>query len=64
MMKQMFFKHNIDNNKLPLNKNNINSKVIDIIFIALFVAIIAVCSQIIIPFGQIPFTLQTLAVLL
>ena len=64
MMKQIFFKHNIDNNKLPLNKNNINSKVIDIIFIALFVAIIAVCSQIIIPFGQIPFTLQTLAVLL
>lgn len=53
------------NNKEKLSKkNNRTSKVADLVFIALFVAVIAVCSQIIIPFGQVPFTLQTLAVLL
>ena len=34
----------------------------DIVYIAMFTAIIAVCSQISIPLGVVPFTLQTLGV--
>lgn len=34
----------------------------DIVFIAMFTALIAVCSQISIPLGPVPFTLQTMAV--
>lgn len=34
----------------------------DIVYIALFTAVIAICSQISIPFGPVPFTLQTLGV--
>lgn len=45
---------------VALNKNNIA----DMIFISLFVAVMVVCSQIVIPFGQVPFTLQTMAVFL
>lgn len=53
------------NNKEKLSeKYKSNSRTTDIVFIALFVAVMVVCSQIIIPFGQVPFTLQTLAVLL
>lgn len=44
-----------------LNKNN---RLSDMIFISLFVAVMVVCSQIVIPFGQVPFTLQTMAVFL
>lgn len=62
-MKKIFFEQN-DNNSLPSNKNNINSNIANIVFVALFVAVIAVCAQIIIPFGQVPFTLQTLGVFL
>lgn len=34
----------------------------DLVFIAMFTALIAVCSQISISFGMVPFTLQTMAV--
>lgn len=54
---------NIDKNAI-LKKHGANIKIMDMVVVALFVAVIAVCSQIIIPFGQVPFTLQTLAVLL
>ena len=47
--------------KTHLNKNN---NILDIILVALFVAVMVVCSQIVIPFGQVPFTLQTMAVFL
>ena len=36
----------------------------NIVFTALFVAVIVVCSQIIIPLGQVPVTLQTVGVFL
>lgn len=35
---------------------------LDLVFIALFAAVMTVCAQIQIPFGQVPFTLQTLGV--
>jgi len=35
---------------------------LDVVFTAMFVAIIAVCAQIQIPLGPVPFTLQTLGV--
>ena len=35
---------------------------LDLVFIALFAAVITVCAQIQIPFGQVPFTLQTLGI--
>ena len=47
------------NNK---GKLNIRSGLLDIVFTAMFVAIIAVCAQIQIPIGPVPFTLQTLGV--
>lgn len=52
--------------KLFLNKNTDNKKsnVSDVVIIGFFVAVIAVCSQLVIPFGQIPFTLQTVGVFL
>ncbi len=43
------------------SKRNINSHILDIVYIAMFAAIITVCSQISIP-TTIPFTLQTFAV--
>lgn len=53
-------------NKIKTSKNG-NSKSVkttDIVFTALFVAVIVVCSQIIIPVGQVPVTLQTVGVFL
>lgn len=44
------------------SKKNKKNTLLDIVFIAMFIAIITVCSQISIPMGQIPFTLQTLGV--
>lgn len=41
-----------------------NHKLQIMILIAMFAAITAVCSQIIIPFGPVPFTLQTFAIAL
>ena len=41
---------------------NVRKNILDIVFTAIFVAIIAVCAQIQIPFGPVPFTLQTLGV--
>ena len=35
---------------------------LDLVFVALFAAVMTVCAQIQIPFGQVPFTLQTLGV--
>lgn len=35
---------------------------LDLVFIAMFTALISVCSQISIPLGPVPFTLQTMAV--
>ena len=35
---------------------------LDLVFIALFAAVMTVCAQIQIPFGEVPFTLQTLGV--
>lgn len=35
---------------------------LDLVFVALFAAVITVCAQIQIPFGEVPFTLQTLGV--
>lgn len=35
---------------------------LDLVYIAMFTALIAVCSQISIPLGPVPFTLQTLAI--
>lgn len=44
-------------------KKSSKSKILDIVYIAMFTAIIAVCAQISIPLGVIvPFTLQTLGV--
>lgn len=43
---------------------NCPKKITNIVFTALFVAVIVVCSQIIIPFGQVPITLQTVGVFL
>ena len=45
------------------NNKQINTSLISTINIALFVAIIAVCSQITIPTPLVPFTMQTFAVL-
>lgn len=60
-MKKIFFnKNSLNNENTYRKKDNIS----DVVIIGFFVAIIAVCSQIIIPFGQIPFTLQTLGVFL
>lgn len=44
--------------------NNRRFRTIDIVMIALFAAIIAVCAWITVPFGSIPFTLQVLGVFL
>lgn len=44
------------------SKKTKKNTLLDIVFIAMFIAIITVCSQISIPMGQIPFTLQTLGV--
>lgn len=38
------------------------SALLDLVYIAMFTALIAVCSQISIPLGPVPFTLQTLAI--
>lgn len=35
---------------------------LDLVFVALFAAVMTVCAQIQIPFGEVPFTLQTLSV--
>lgn len=35
---------------------------LDLVFIALFAAVMTVCAQIQIPFGEVPFTLQTMGV--
>lgn len=43
-------------------KSNLKSSVNDIVMVSLFTALIAICSQIIIPSPTIPFTLQTLAI--
>lgn len=55
-------------NKVQTSKNNNNNnksaKITDMVFTALFVAVIVVCSQIIIPVGYVPVTLQTVGVFL
>ncbi len=53
-------------NKIKTSKNYKDkpAKITDIVFTALFVAVIVVCSQIIIPLGQIPVTLQMVGVFL
>lgn len=68
-MKKIFLRQSIDRDFSNKNEeiadkkfSNVNSNVLNIVFVALFVAVIAVCSQIAIPFGQVPFTLQTLGV--
>lgn len=43
-------------------KNCKRTAISDMVYIAMFTAIISVCSQISIPFAPIPFTLQTLGV--
>lgn len=43
-------------------KSKGKSALLDLVYIAMFTALIAVCSQISIPLGPVPFTLQTLAV--
>lgn len=56
-----------DNRKINCSEQiieNRNKKITDIVFTALFVAIMVVCSQIIIPFGQVPITLQIVGVFL
>ena len=35
---------------------------LDLVFVALFAAVMTVCAQIQVPFGEVPFTLQTLGV--
>lgn len=49
-------------------RKNLNSKkklkTIDVVYIGIFAAIIAVCSWVSIPFGTVPVTLQTMAVCL
>ena len=46
-------------------RNNNRSKLLtDSIYIALFAAVIAICAQIRLPIGPIPFTLQTLGIFL
>ncbi len=42
--------------------NKVKSGILDIVLIALFTALIAICSQISIPIGPVPFTLQTLGI--
>ncbi len=44
------------------SKTNSKSRLLSIVYVAMFTAIIIVCAQIQIPFGQVPFTLQTLGV--
>lgn len=46
------------------DSKNKSAQITDIVFTALFVAVLVVCSQIIIPFGQVPVTLQTVGVFL
>ena len=46
------------------NKNKPRSAVLNMVFTAMFAAVIALCSIIAIPVGEIPVTLQTLAVCL
>lgn len=43
-------------------KSKGKSALLDLVYIAMFTALIAVCSQISIPLGPVPFTLQTLAI--
>lgn len=43
-------------------KSKGKSALLDLVYIAMFTALIAVCSQISIPLGPVPFTLQTMAV--
>ena len=43
-------------------KKKQNKKLVNMIYISLFAALIAISAQIAVPIGQIPFTLQTLAV--
>lgn len=56
----------IDNNGGIFMDNKKSSKgktaLLDLVFISMFTALIAVCSQISIPLGPVPFTLQTMAV--
>lgn len=43
-------------------KSNTKSALLNLVYISMFTALIAVCSQISLPLGPVPFTLQTLAV--
>lgn len=43
-------------------KSKGKSALLDLVYIAMFTALISVCSQISIPLGPVPFTLQTMAV--
>ena len=45
------------------DKKRKNNKINDMVFVSLFAAVIAVSAQIAVPVGAIPFTLQTMAVL-
>ncbi len=45
-------------------KRNLHQGVVDMVMIALFTALIAVCTMVTIPIPPVPFTLQTLAVFL
>lgn len=54
--KEMKKENNNGNNRMQ------HKMLLDMIYIALFAAIIAVCAQIQLPIGPVPFTLQTLGV--
>lgn len=45
------------------DKKRKNNKINDMVFVSLFAAVIAVSAQIAVPVGAIPFTLQTMSVL-
>ncbi len=53
---------NVNQNANISSGNKVKSGILDIVFIALFTSLIAICSQISIPIGPVPFTLQTLGV--
>lgn len=56
--------NNVQNTDSPTKPENINKRtLLDIVYIAMFTAIITVCAQISVPLGIIvPFTLQTLGI--
>lgn len=51
----------MEENKMQF-KTNPKNRLLKTAYTAMFTAIIIICAQIMIPFGQVPFTLQTLGV--